>query len=510
MKRLKSGLCALCLVLSLFAAFTATGCKGTVGAEKGVLTISAMETGYGRQWLDDAAREFEETHDEVTVKIELDAALENKVPSALQSSRNLSDIYMCVSVPWREWVSKGYLADLTSVYDTEVDKTDGGKIKVKDFMLDAINEKYYAQRNVNLAARPYAMPWALVQVGIGYNEDYLLSTEHTTAVAGKWAIGDKWTAPPESVSELLAYCTDLNARGIKPFVFTGKEQVWLQFIMHTWWAQWQGVLEPSSKVDASEGSFNDFWKYESAEVYKQSGMVKAVETFQSILCDTSARSFKNVYGEVGTYSTQDAERNFVTGNSAMIIGGSFLYNEMKDYLDLNKDGKDDYTFKTMPVPHLDDGITDGDGNPIDMTYYSTEDVMFIPSKATNVDLAKEFLAFLCSEKHLKNFTKSNGSLRPFKYDASGIEGANFSPFTQSVLDIYSNEKIVKLFNYPKGAKATEISPVYYYYEPKMNGARLEADFTQDLREQTAAEVMKRAYDATSKEFPKWKQELGLD
>lgn len=510
MKRSKRGLSVACLMLGSVMAFGVTGCNGTTGAEKGVLTVSAMETGYGGQWLLDAAREFETLHEDVEVKVELDAALENKVPSALQSSRNLSDIYMVTSVPWREWVGKGWIADLTSVYDTEVDKKDGSKIKVKDYMLDSINEKYYAQRNVNLDARPYALPWALVQVGIGYNEDMLLATEHTTAKEGKWAIGDTWTEPPESVSELLAYCTDLNARDIKPFVFTGKEQVWLQFVMHTWWAQWQGVTEPSDKVDASEGSFNDFWKYESAEVYKQSGMVKAVETFQSIFCDTSAKSFKNVYGEVGTYSTQDAERNFVTGNSAMIIGGSFLYNEMKDYLDLDKDGKDDYVFKMMPVPHLDEGVTDDSGNPIDMTYYSTEDVMFIPAKATNIDLAKEFLAFLCSEKHLENFTKCNGSIRPFKYNAAEIEGAEFSPFTQSVLDIYSNENIVKLFNYPTGAKATEISPVYYYYEPKMNGARLEADFTQDLREQTASSVMQRVYNDTSKEFPKWKQELGIE
>mgnify|MGYP002802577609 CR=1 FL=1 len=503
----------LCTLLSAAFALPLAACGGGGNAVEGELTICYDETGYGDEWLETAARAFEQTHEGVTVKLKGDSGTGSKAVTQLKSGKNLGDLYMILDGSWREWVSRGYLASLESVYESEVE-TSKGKIKIKDYMLSANRDKCYTPRSTQEAPSPYIMPWGLVQVGICYNEEILLSTKHSTAKAGAWAKGDLWTEPPETTSDLLAYCTDLGKRDepVTPFVFAGKEMHWLQFLMYGWWAQYQGVYTENTAngITEGDGTFYDFWDYASVDVWKQKGMQQAISTFQSLFCDLTKGEWKNVSPSVSSYGTQDAEREFVTGHSAMILGGSFLYNEVGDFIDLDHDGKDDITVKMMPLPIVDGAQINPDtGKPYRITYYNTDDMMFIPAKATNVELAKEFLVFLCSEENLMNFTHSNGSIRPFDYDPrADDDGHTYSKFTESVLDLY-NDTEVHLIEYPVGTALGNISPLYYFGKPRMHGNMNEQTFYSNLKRIEAVQLVQDIHTTTKSVFDKWMEDLGV-
>lgn len=481
-----------------------TGCGGGSGAKKGELLIRYFQGGYGDQWLRNAAKKFEERHEGVTVKWEGDTQIGDLMVNQLSTGKNLADIYIPNEANWHEFVSHGYLASLDDVFDTEITLKSGEKIKVKDYMLDDLSDRCYASRYEGAKVHPYIMPHGFQQAGIVYNEDILLATEHTTAKAGEggWSIGDKWTAPPETVEDLIAYCTDLNVRSITPLAFPGLENMWLQRLMYGWWGQYQGAYElntANNDVTANEGTYFDFWNYKSAEVFNQAGIRAAIDAFQKVFVDLDKSIYKNVSQSVMTYSVQDAERVFAEQKCAMVVCGSFIYNELGTLRDSNNDGNDDFTMKMMHLPFVTGAQCDTDGNPIRMNFYNCEDMMFIPKDATNLDLAKEFLVLLAEEESLVDFTECSGTLRPYKYNPN-LNEFSYSPFAQSTITNY-NETEVKLIRYPSGVALEEVSPMYSYVEPKWDDAN--KYFVSALTNKSASNILKTIYDGAKGEWATW-------
>lgn len=488
-------------------------------AEEGTLTIRYFEGGYGTEWLTYALKNFKRENEGFKYKLIPDNTITTSITTYLKSGKNLSDIYMTQGANWAEWVSQGYLANLNDVYESEVE-TSLGKKKVKDYMDDELVGRYYMQKYVGQGDYlPWVLPTASISCSFAYNEEMLLDTVHTTSREGKWTAGEKWIAPPETVEELLDYCADLNARGITPFSWAGQESHWLKFYLYTWFAQYQGVHEENLlNVSEGDGSYYDFWNFKTDEVWKMEGIQSAIGTLRSIFVDENAKKWKNSVSGLEEYSTQDAERAFVTGKSAMLIAGSFFYNEMKDYLDLDGDGKDDYTFKMMYIPLIENADRNADGTAKKITYYSTDEIMLVPAGAKNVSLAKRFLAYLCNEDNLLKFTQSTGTMRPFKYDPVALSGEfEWSPFTESVLNMYSNSD-VRLYGYPAGKAFEDVSLIYRYKQPDVNGSVEWQTFVSSLKTLTPLQIMvtgngsayTSVYDKTKSDFAKWKIELGIE
>lgn len=512
MKILKKSLLFVLSAVMALGVFTACGSR----SNENVLTITYYEGGFGSGWLETAVKDFVATKEGVSYELKPNPQVGSTVVTQLKSGKNLSDIYMVNGGSWQDWMSQGYLENLESVYESEV-TTSKGQVKIKDYITSSIRDKYYLQRMAGQGeAYPWVLPWSMTSIGLFYNEDILLSTPHTTTKEGKWEKGDMWSAPPATVDELLQYCDDINATGkdISPMVFSGQESHWLQFLLYGWWAQYQGAEQENLlNVSADDGTYYDFWNFESAEVWKQEGIVAAIDTLRSFIVDTETGKWKNVPEGVNTYSTQDASRNFVTGKCAMILGGSFLYNEMSDYLDLDKDGKDDFTLKMMNLPYIDNAALDSEGNPLSINYMNNDDFMFVPAKATNKELAKEFLTFLTNEKYIVQFTQESGTLRPFDYDILELtEGTDFefNAFTSSVLEVYNNSD-VHLVRYPVGTVKEDVSLIYSYKpDVSISGQMQYATFVSKLWTTNGATLMQKVYDITKPEFEKWKLELGID
>ncbi len=472
MKLLKKiAICFTAALLLTSSAF-ATACGGTSGGEENNLRITFYEGGFGRKWLETLASDFIEKKNAegVTIKITLDgqgADIDENVNTYLSSGRNLSDIYMVrTKADWASDVTSGYLANLNSVYETEVEKLDGSKIKVKDFMLDEIANMPYMQKVPEQGSSyPWIMPWSVLETSIIYNEDLLKATVRSST-------GGKWETAPKTMIELAELCDDINktsdAKGygntqpIAPFSWSMGGVNYFQNIIFALWAQQQGV--ESSNI-AGEGSYYDFWNFDSPDVWKQTGITIAIDEWKKIIVGDDG-NWKN---SLLSNTFQESAYAFCGQNAVMYLGGSFFENEMSGALDKNGDGKADFSYKMMTVPLSENGI-EKDGHGAVVNYCSTDDMMFVPAKAANVELAKEFLAFMCNEKYLLDFTKETGCLRPFKYDpvklTEGDENVKWSDFFYSCYDMMKSD--YNIFNYPKTAsEQNKVSLIYIYYRPQL-------------------------------------------
>ena len=518
MKKKVSILLATVMGAGCLLGATACGGNGKGQAAEGTLTIRYYSGGYGDEWLEYALENFKAENEGFKYELIPDGSITGQINTYLQSGKNLSDIYMVQTGNWAEWASQGKLANLNDVYEAEVN-TSKGKVKIKDYMDQELVSRYYTQRSGQNEYVPWVLPEASISTSLAYNEEYLLSTTHTTTREGKYTAGEKWTTPPETVEELLDYCADLNARtdlgsDFAPLAWPGLESHWLKFFIYTWFAQYQGIHEVNAlnaTTIAEEGAYYDFWNFASAEVWKMTGIQVAIDTLKSVFFNENG-SYKNSLSLVDEYKVVDAEMAFTQGKSAMLVAGSFFQNEMKDLMDWNGDGKRDYTFKMMYLPTIANAEQNADGTTKKTVFYSTDEIILVPAKATNVDLAKKFLAFLFNEENNLYFTQKTGTMRPFNYDAVALSGASYQwdPFTASVLDMYNNAD-ARLYAYPAGKAKEDVSKIYRYKNPDIFGTVGWATYLTMIQNYSSEQVMetgcgskyKSVYDATIDKFNDW-------
>lgn len=511
--------CALAAVLSATALF-ATSCGKTDEGKKDSanLLVTFYEGGFGRKWLENVANDFEakKAKEGVNVKVTLSGQgsdIDTNVNTYLSSGKNLSDIYMVRSRnSWSSDVTSGYLANLNSVYETEAERLDGSKIKIKDFMMDEISDMPYMQKVPEQGGNyPWIMPWSVLETSIIYNEDLLKMTDRSST-------GGKWTQAPRTMNELAELCDDINStsaangygKKVAPIAWAEGGINYFQNIIYCLWAQQQGV--ETSNIEG-EGSFYDFWNFATPEVWKQTGIQKGIDEWRKIMVGNDGK-WKNSIDNVGQITFQESCAAFSRQESVMLLGGSFFENEMSSMLDRNGDGKSDFAYKMMTVP-VTENCVQKDGRDAVMNYCSTDDMMLVPAKAANVELAKEFLAFMCNEKYLLDFTVQTGCLRPFKYDPVKLtesdESVKWSDFFHSCYDMMKSD--YNIFTYPKtAAEKDEVSLIYTYKRPELFQGLGITTACLYMKNKSGQEIMTGnggVYSFASKSWNQWKNDLEI-
>lgn len=514
MRKLKKLLMVVMALVVALGSVSAFGCGGGTGTKEGELRIVFYEGGFGRDWLVHAADDFvaKKAAEGVTITYKLEgspSSIKDDVKTYLTSGKNLADIYMTQGGDWSGYVTGGYLADLDSVYDAEVEKLDGTKITVKDYMLDEISDKPYMKRRAGQGqSHAWVMPWSLLETSIIYNEDLLKQVP-------KSGTDGKWENPPETMEELASLCADINAAQLKagsktvaPFAWSYGGINYFEFIIQVLWAQHQGVYD--SLIDG-QGAYYDFWNFDSPDVWKQTGIKTAIDEWRSIIVKDGA--WANSIGNVEQITLSDAAYAFSKGEAVMMLGGSFFENENKASLDKDDDGKSDYTFKMMYVPFGSGTLQQNEDNSgnAKINYCSTDDIMFVPAKAVNKELAKEFLTFLCNEKYLLDFSKETGCVRPFKYNPVELAGEDYewSEFFLSCFNM-QNKADFNIFTYPmNAAKKGEVSLYYTYFQPALFTSPGVASAMQSLREKDGATLMAEVLEGSTRKWNDWKTTLGI-
>ena len=511
----KFGKIAACALSAVSLAGVFGACAKKKGAAENCLTIRYYVGGYGKEWLENAAKEFCDGKDGVTYKLVPDGSVTTRAGTILKSGTDVPDIFMTQGGDWATWVTSGYIEPLDEMYASKV-RTSGGEKTVAEYLSPEARNKSYMQRLAGQGDyHPYVMPWASLECSIVYNEDMLKKTPRSST-------GGTWNAAPETVAELIEYCSDVETanEGVAAFSWSGAEGWnWFEFPIYVWWAQQQGVYE--SRIEG-EGSFYDFFDFASPDVWKQTGIQKAIDIWESIIVKdrgTKNAAWNHTVANVEEKTIQEAEKAFVEGKSAMILGGSFLENEMKEFIGAG--GNEKFTMKMMNIPYSENCMKNEDGTNTKINFVSGDDIMFVPSKATNKSLAKEFLAYLCREDQLLAFTKSTGCMRPFNYDpialTAGKDGYDWTEFQKSCFKMYT-ESDVNLYLYPGNhTDYKDYSRIFTYKRPTIfagvgsetAGRKMLALTGKEIM-QTGAEGFESVFDAVSKEFPTWKAALGLE
>lgn len=429
------------------------GCGGN-NADPNAITIRYFVGGYGSTWLEEAMKEYTAetgvTFNPIPddqVKANINVYLERKVP----------DIIMTDSFNWQESVYMGKIEPLDEVFEAEVSDGMGGTVKVKDYIVDELQDWPYMQRLRGQGEEhPWVLPWTVLSTGIIYNEAMMKTIPDTVN-------GGTWQSPPETYDELIQYCKDVEATGKTAIAWAGSDGMhWWKFPTYVWWAQIQGVREPNPLNTAGgeyseatvDGSWYDFWDFathnedeslnytDGYDVWKQKGLSEALDYVGNLLVDYEKGATGGNYpyrfspSRPDGLNIKDAQRIFVTGEAAMMFCGSWLENEMTGFI------SDDVVMKLMPWPTVDGAAVDPETNePYKINNAQSGDVIIIPRAAdeTKKEKSKAFLAWLCSGEQLTKFAQYSGSMRPFKYNPFEIDpDYEYSTFNESVFNMYMN------------------------------------------------------------------------
>ncbi|QTH40647.1 extracellular solute-binding protein [Cohnella sp. LGH] len=351
------------------------------GSAPRTLKVAFFKGGYGDAWFLELKKEFEKVHPDVTVELEGDAAIMDKLDPRFESSNNLPDVaFLIHSDKWQIWAGKGMLADLSDIYNG--DSLDGGKFK------DSMNVE--AQKFAEGKDKIYAFPWSDGLLGMVYNAGMFEENG--------WEVPKTW-------KDFAQLADKMKEKGIAPIVYPGKIPGGYMTFMVT----------PMILQAGGFDYLNELLKMESPEPLNNPAKKQALEQYEAL--------FKNGWVLKGSEAVNhtEAQMLFLSGKAAMIPNGHWLENEMKSSIPSG------FRMKMMPVPLVDNA------KETNIAFSMVGgDITVIPAKAKEMDLAKEFVRFAATKQMNKKFTELTGALRPFKYDMDGVE---VSEFTQSVVDI---------------------------------------------------------------------------
>ena len=411
------------VLIALIAMITLAACgeeEGPAVTEDGatIVKVAFAECGHGRQYLLDWEKAYNEAYPNDKVKLDLDgdAQMTQNVINRITTGKNLPDLVMVLSTNWQLWAAKGYILEIDDVYEADAGLGDGTKMKdfidpnIKDFGL--VNGHYYA------------VPWDVGTTGFVYNK----------GMFEEWG----WEVPT-TIDELEALCAQITSDTggtIAPFAWSTQTAEYWSFVTLNWWAQYEG-----------ETNFKEFWKFESPDVFKQTGRLKALEAFERLVVDKDANGTPTgkAKNSITNSKFMEAQLDFVQGRAAMIPNGVWLENEMRNNLPAG------FEMAMMPTPAIEGAKKDANGNVISINVNSSGDFILIPRKAKAADMAKKFLAFINTKQGCEIFTAATGAIRPFQYEPSKVEGLtafakDAATQWENSINLYQTSTSVKYFN----------------------------------------------------------------
>ena len=354
MKRILPALCAI-IVTSLVLA----GCARKETAEKGKieLEVAVFQGGFGLDFFEYAAREYEKTHPNVKIKVWGNPRVwEQLRPRFVRG--NPPDL------TWPGW-GMDYWALVAEGEVLEMDKY----LETKAYGQDKKWKDTFDQRLLNKGkynGHYYIMPFNQNVFGWWYNVD--MFKKHG------------WQ-PPKTYDELLVLCEKIKKTDIAPITFQGRYPAYML----------RGFLFPWA---ISAGGIQAFYDADNLKpgAWKSPAFVKAAE----MVVELRDKGYFQK-GAMGMSHTE-AQMEFVIGRAAMIPCGTWLGSEMKDQLPPS------FHMEYFNPPVL----RDGKGDP-SITSAGVE-TWIIPREGKHHDVAADFYKFMTSLEMAKKFVVRKNTL----------------------------------------------------------------------------------------------------
>lgn len=515
-KRMIASCCAAVLSLSLLAgcgreAVNPNHTDGQGSGSKLQLYVSNYEGGFGKVWLEEAAKRFEQLHKDDTfsngrvgVEIKITSSINGTAGSSFVQNlgTNSNDIFFTEDAFYYDVTAGGFALDISDVV-TETLSAYGENRSIEDKMDDALVNFFKTADG-----KYYGLPHYETYYGIVYNVDVFdqkglwISTEGEYIRPGE---GTKANGPdgkpgtyddglPATYDEFYALCDYMTTVGVTPFVLPGSIVACETLMMYQLFADYEGrdnfMLNytfdgvATDLVSSVAGGLNEHGVFD--------GMMEPTKI--------DASNGYLVRRQAGIYAALEFAKNIVDHASTWCTSGSFLQSE--DHLSAKhtylKNGR---ATQDNLVAFLVDGVwweNEAEENNIFATWEpygaptretgrfamlpfpkASEDQIGTRTIATNCNLslsfinaklasdpekaavAKEFLRFLHTDEEMQNFSVSTGTLKPFHYSIPAEKKAQMSYFGQDVVNARDNESIDTVYAYANSSKFLNNFSVFY-------------------------------------------------
>jgi N-acetylglucosamine transport system substrate-binding protein len=372
---------------------SAGGCgrRGQV-REEGTLDVALFKGGYGIDFFEKAAREYEAAHKGVRIKVWGN-------PRVWEQLRPLFVAGNPPDLTWPGWGMDYW----PLVYENQV-------VPLDEYLAEPPYDGHGVWRDTfepsllrlgQYDGKQWMLPYFFSMNGWWYNKR--LFEAHG------------WT-PPRTWDDLLALCPKIKAAGIAPITYQGKYPYYALSGFIYPWAISHGGIEV---FDNAQNLVPGAWR--SPSILTAARMVKQ-------LMDLGCFQ-KGANG----MSHTESQMEFITGRAAMIPCGTWLYSEMREQLP--PADKFEMAFFLPPV------LRDGKGDPTALSIGIEPWV--IPTKGRNRRLAVDFYKYLTSVPKARQFVEEKGTLMSIK----GTDTAKKPPYLEAPATAFKNSKTVYSADY---------------------------------------------------------------
>ena len=383
---------ALTMGLSLVLAGTLlVGCGGnnnssTSDASGKTLKIAGLDGGYGTKGWEAVAKAFEEQTG-AKVELQFEKNIAETLRPVITSGKDVPDIiYLSVGAEGGltdTMVKEKQIQEISDVLDMTVP---GEEAKVKDELLDGMTNSFTSSPYGD--GKLYLAPINYGPCGLFYNAGLFKEKG--------WKVPTTW-------DEMFELGETAKKEGIALFTYptTGYFDAFFSALLNE-------AVGPEN--------YAKLMQYDTA-TWKSAETKKAFEIVGKLAAYTEKNTVANANGENFTKNQQ-----LILDNKALFCpNGNWLPGEMKD-----APRAEGFEWGFTALPKL---TANGDA-------YSTTftEQMYIPSKASNVDLAKQFIAFCYGDQATKLFYENGGAVMPTTSASSNITDES----TKTVYSVYDN------------------------------------------------------------------------
>lgn len=353
------------LLLLLSMLFLIVSCQNKESTENGqkVLKFAAYQGGYGDQVWPDIVKAYEELNPNVKVDFTQSKTIETELTAKIKGG-DYPDVVMVAmgrkdGLP-ENFVKEQALEELTDILKMKVpgeDITVGDKIE-PSFLNNLITNPY---RNDKV----YLMPMFYSTTGLFYNKT--LFEELNLQV-------------PETWEDFFKLGEQVKSKGIALFTYPT--------------AGYLDTFLPS--VIASVGGYDEVNKY--FEFNSKFFETKAKDDFMNIIGKIMANVQDSTVSNGTNENLKKNQQLIIDGKALFMPNGSWVIDEMKETT------PETMKWGMMALPRFNGG---------ERYAFSFFEQIWVPKEAQNKDLAKDFIAFLYSDKAAEIFAKYN-AVQPIK------------------------------------------------------------------------------------------------
>lgn len=343
--------------------------------EAQVLTVAALESAYGAEMWTKIAAAFEAKHPGVKIELTVDKNLEDVISPKMKAGNYPDIVHLATGRPaalTETLIKENAIADITDVLSMTIPGESG---TVSDKLIPGFTST--SVTNPYSDGKTYLAPMFYGPCGLFYN-------------AGLFE--QKGWEVPKTWDEMWALGDKAKAEGIALFTYP------------------------------TTGYFDAFFYGLITEVGGDEFFTKVTRYEEGIWDTPEAKQVMDIVAKLATYTEPTTVANannenflknqqLILDNKALFMpNGTWIVGEMAE---APKADGFKWGFTALPA------VTDG-GDRYSYTFYEQ---IWIPAAAKNIDLAKQFVAFMYSDEAVDIFRASN-AIQPVKGVDSKLEGDN--------------------------------------------------------------------------------------